>query len=33
CEIGDQLFIISYSQVDPNRENIKPKLVDLKTGD
>lgn len=33
CEIGDQLFIISYAQVDPTRENIKPKLVDLKTGD
>lgn len=33
CEIGDQLFIITYAQIDPAKESIKPKLVDLKTGE
>ena len=33
CEIGDQLFIITYAQIDPTKKNIKPKLVDLKTGE
>lgn len=29
-EIGDDLFIISYAQIDPEKENITPVLVDLK---
>ncbi|MFV9972659.1 MAG: aspartate 1-decarboxylase [Francisella endosymbiont of Hyalomma asiaticum] len=33
CEIGDQIFIITYAQIDPTKESIKPKLVDLKTGE
>lgn len=33
CEIGDQLFIITYAQIDPTKESIKPKLVDLKIGE
>ncbi|MFV9924704.1 MAG: aspartate 1-decarboxylase [Francisella endosymbiont of Hyalomma scupense] len=33
CEIGDQIFIIIYAQIDPTKESIKPKLVDLKTGE
>lgn len=33
CEIGDQLFIISYAQIDPSKETLKPMLVDLKHGE
>jgi len=29
-EIGDDLFIISYAQIDPEKENITPVLVDLR---
>ncbi|OEZ33072.1 aspartate 1-decarboxylase [Francisella endosymbiont of Amblyomma maculatum] len=32
-EIGDQLFIITYAQIDLTKESIKPKIVDLKTGE
>jgi len=29
-EIGDDLFIISYAQIDPEKESITPVLVDLR---
>jgi len=28
-EIGDQIFIITYAQIDPAKESIKPTIVDL----
>ena len=31
-EIGDQLFIISYAQIDPQKEQLKPIVLDLKNG-
>ncbi|MCL5260703.1 MAG: aspartate 1-decarboxylase [Gammaproteobacteria bacterium] len=30
AEIGDQIFIITYAAIDPNKEELKPVLVDLK---
>ncbi|MCP4474382.1 MAG: aspartate 1-decarboxylase [Gammaproteobacteria bacterium] len=30
CEIGDEIFILSYAMVDPNEEILTPILVDLK---
>ena len=30
AEIGDQLFIISYAQIDPDKEQLIPTLVDLR---
>ena len=29
-EVGDQLFIISYAQIDPDSESITPTIVDMK---
>ncbi|MCF6776377.1 aspartate 1-decarboxylase [Thiotrichales bacterium 19X7-9] len=30
CEIGDEIFILSYAMINPNEETLAPKLVDLK---
>lgn len=30
CEIGDEIFILSYAMVDPAVEKLKPILVDIK---
>ncbi len=30
CEVGDELFILSYAMIDPQKEAITPKLVSLK---
>ena len=30
AEIGDQLFIISYAMIDPDKEKLIPTLVDLR---
>lgn len=30
AEIGDQLFIISYAMIDPDKESLVPTLVDLR---
>lgn len=30
AEVGDQVFILSYAQVDPAMEKLEPLLVDLK---
>ena len=30
AEVGDELFIISYIQIDPSREQWQPIIVDLK---
>ncbi|RAP34346.1 aspartate 1-decarboxylase [Candidatus Marinamargulisbacteria bacterium SCGC AG-439-L15] len=30
-EVGDQLFIISYAQIDPETESIDPIIVDMRT--
>lgn len=30
AELGDQIFIISYALIDPDREDMIPTLVDLK---
>lgn len=29
-EIGDELFIITYAQIDPNMESLQPTVLDLK---
>ncbi len=29
-EIGDDLFVISYAQIDPDQESVTPILVDLR---
>lgn len=29
-EVGDEIFIISYAQIDPLREKLEPVVVDLK---
>ena len=29
CEIGDLIFILSYALIDPQKENITPKLINL----
>lgn len=29
-EIGDELFILSYAQIDPKVEKLEPTIVDLK---
>jgi len=31
CEIGDELFILSYAMIDPANEEIVPALVDMQT--
>ena len=33
CEIGDQIFIISYAMVNPQEESLDPLLVDLRVVD
>lgn len=33
CELGDQVFIISYAQIDPQKENLTPLLVDMQHDD
>jgi len=33
CEIGDQIFILSYGMIDPEQETITPILVNLKQGE
>lgn len=30
AELGDEIFILSYALVDPEKENIEPRLIDLK---
>ncbi len=30
AEIGDSLFIISYAMIDPDKEQLTPKIVDLR---
>ena len=30
CELGDEIFIISYAWIDPTQETLTPALVDLK---
>lgn len=30
AELGDEIFIISYAQIDPEHESVQPKVVDLK---
>ncbi|MCF6766898.1 aspartate 1-decarboxylase [Thiotrichales bacterium 19S11-10] len=30
CELGDQIFILSYALIDPKNEKLNPLLVDLK---
>lgn len=30
AELGDDIFIISYAQIDPNQEQLTPRVVDLK---
>lgn len=30
AELGDQLFIISYAMIDPDKESLVPTLVDLR---
>jgi aspartate 1-decarboxylase len=30
AEIGDQIFILSYAQIDPKHESLEPVLVDLR---
>ncbi|MCF6808261.1 aspartate 1-decarboxylase [Thiotrichales bacterium 19S9-12] len=30
CELGDQIFILSYALIDPKNEKLEPLLVDLK---
>ncbi|MCF6765617.1 aspartate 1-decarboxylase [Thiotrichales bacterium 19S3-7] len=30
CEIGDEIFILSYAMINPNEDTLEPKLVDLK---
>lgn len=30
AEIGDQVFIISYAQIDPGKESLQPVLVDVR---
>lgn len=30
CEVGDQLFILSYALIDPQKEQLSPALVDLR---
>lgn len=30
AEIGDEIFILSYAQIDPTREHLKPVVIDLK---
>jgi aspartate 1-decarboxylase len=30
AEIGDQVFILSYAQIDPDNEKLQPKLIDLR---
>lgn len=32
CEIGDELFILSFALIDPDVEKLTPILVDLKHG-
>lgn len=29
AEVGDQIFIISYAQIDPETESLQPVVVDL----
>ena len=30
CELGDEIFIISYAWIDPAQETLEPALIDLK---
>lgn len=30
AELGDEIFILSYAMVDPEKESVEPTLVDLK---
>lgn len=32
AELGDEIFILAYAQIDPERETLQPTLVDLKHG-
>ena len=32
CELGDEIFIISYAWIDPAQDTLEPALVDLKHG-
>lgn len=29
-EVGDQLFILSYAQVDPEKESLNPIIIDMR---
>ena len=29
CELGDQLFILSFALIDPSQEILQPKLINL----
>ncbi len=33
AEHGDQLFIISYAQIDPEKEALEPIVIDCRQGD
>ena len=30
CEIGDEIFILSYAMIDPQQEKLAPIVIDLK---
>lgn len=32
CERGDQLFILSFALINPSKEKLEPKLINLREG-